>query len=177
MRLDAMVFFFWMLNFKSAFSLYSFTFIKRLFNSSLLSAIRMVSSAYLRLLIFLPAILIPVCASSSLTFCMMYSAYKLNNQDNNIQLWCTPFPSYNTWNKILRLDQSYTHTHTHTHTHTCIIRRMHDAVVYNISLCGRIRSGDLCHMMTIFHSNYHCSSMRWRAGGGQVDRTSNKCDI
>ena len=31
-------------------------------------------SAYLRLLIFLPAILIPVCASSSLAFCMMYSA-------------------------------------------------------------------------------------------------------
>ena len=30
-----------------------------------LSAIRVVSSAYLRLLIFLPAILIPVCVSSS----------------------------------------------------------------------------------------------------------------
>jgi len=51
-----------MLSFKPIFSLSSFTFIKRLF-SSLLSAIRVVSSAYLRLLIFLPAILIPVCAS------------------------------------------------------------------------------------------------------------------
>jgi len=46
----------------------------------LLSAIRGVSSAYLRLLIFLLAILIPVCASSILAFCMMYSAYKLNSK-------------------------------------------------------------------------------------------------
>ena len=45
-----------------------------------LSAIRVVSSAYLRLLIFLLAILIPACASSSPAFLMMYSAYKLNNQ-------------------------------------------------------------------------------------------------
>ena len=45
-----MIFIFWMLRFKSAFSLSSFTFIKRLFSSS--SAIRVVSSAYLRLLIF-----------------------------------------------------------------------------------------------------------------------------
>ena len=60
-----------------AFSLSSFTFIKRLFSSSSRSAIRVVSSAYLRLLIFLLAILIPACASSSLAFHMMYSAYKL----------------------------------------------------------------------------------------------------
>ena len=62
---------------KPAFTLSSFTFIKRLFSSSLLSAKRVVSSAYLRLLVFLPAILIPACASSSLAFHMMYSAYKL----------------------------------------------------------------------------------------------------
>ena len=65
---DAMIFIFWMLSFKPTFSLSSFTFIKRLFSSSLLSAIQVVSSAYLRLLIFLPAILIPACASSSPTF-------------------------------------------------------------------------------------------------------------
>ena len=59
MRLDIMIFVFWMLSFKPAFSLSSFTFIKRLF-SSLLSAIRVVSSAYLRLLLFLLTILIPV---------------------------------------------------------------------------------------------------------------------
>ena len=64
-------------------------------SSSSLSAIRVVSSAYLRLLIFLPAILIPACALFSLTFLMMYSAYKLNKQDDNIQPWCTPFPIWN----------------------------------------------------------------------------------
>ena len=71
---DAMILVFWMLNFKSSFSLSSFTFIKRLFSSSLLSAIRVVSPAYLRLLIFLLAILIPACALSSPAFHMMYSA-------------------------------------------------------------------------------------------------------
>ena len=81
--------------FKPAFSLSSFTFIKRLFSSSLLSAIRMVSSACLRLLIFLPAILIPACALSSLAFHMMYTAYQLNKQGDNIQSWCTPFPIWN----------------------------------------------------------------------------------
>ena len=54
MGLGAMTLVFWMLSFKPAFSLSSFTFIKRLFSSPLLSAIRVVSSAYLRLLIFLP---------------------------------------------------------------------------------------------------------------------------
>ena len=53
------------------------------------------SSAYLRLLIFLPAILIPACASSSVAFLMMYSAYKLNKQGDNIQPWRTPFPILN----------------------------------------------------------------------------------
>ena len=46
--LDAMILVFWLLSFKPAFSLFSFTFIKRLFSFSLLSAIRVVSSAYLR---------------------------------------------------------------------------------------------------------------------------------
>ena len=41
-----------MLSFKPTFSLSTFTFIKRLLSSSSLSAIRVVSSAYLRLLIF-----------------------------------------------------------------------------------------------------------------------------
>ena len=86
---------FWMLSFKPTFSLSSFTFIKRLLSSSSLSAIRVVSSAYLRLLIFLLAILIPACASSSPGFLMMYSAYKLNKQGENIQPWLTPFPIWN----------------------------------------------------------------------------------
>ena len=92
MGLDAMILVFWMLSFKPTFSLSSFTFIKRLFSSSSLSAIRVVSSVYLKLLIFLQAILIPACASSSPAFFKMYSAYKLNKQGDNIQPWHTPFP-------------------------------------------------------------------------------------
>ena len=95
MGLDAMIFVFWMLSFKPTFSLSSFTFIKRLFSSSSLSAIRVVSSACLRLLLFLSAILIPACASSSLAFHMIYSAYKLNKQGDNIQPWCTLFSILN----------------------------------------------------------------------------------
>ena len=95
MGLDATIFVFWMLSFKPTFSLSSFTFIKRLFNSSSLSAIRVVSSTYLRLLIFLPAILIPSCASSRPAFHMIYSAYKLNKQGDNIQPWWTPFSFWN----------------------------------------------------------------------------------
>ena len=91
---DAMIFVFRMLSFKSTFSLSSFTFINRLFNSSL-SAIRVVSSAYLRLLIFLSAILTPACASSSLAFHIMSSAYKLNKHSDNIQPWLTPFLIWN----------------------------------------------------------------------------------
>ena len=78
---DAMILVFWMLSFKPTLSL---SFIKRL-----------VSSAYLRLLIFLLAILIPACASSSPAFLMVYSAYKLNKQGDNIQPWCTPLPIWN----------------------------------------------------------------------------------
>ena len=92
---DAMIFVFWMLSFKPTFSLSTFNFTKRLFSYSSLSAIRLVSSAYLRLLIFLLVILIPVCASSSPAFLMMYSAYKLNKQGDNIQPWCIPFPIWN----------------------------------------------------------------------------------
>ena len=91
MGLNAMIFLFWMLSLKPTFSLSSFTFIKRLSSSSL-SAITVVSSAYLTLLIFFLEILIPACASSSPEFLMMYSAYKLNKHCDNIQPWPTPFP-------------------------------------------------------------------------------------
>ena len=92
---DAMIFVFWMLSFKPTFSLSSFTFNKRLLSSSSFYAISVVSSAYLRLLIFLQAILIPACVSSSPAFLMMYSASKLNKQGDNIQTWCTPFLFWN----------------------------------------------------------------------------------
>ena len=48
---DAMIFVFWMLSFKPTFSLSSFIFIKRLFSSSSLSAVRVVSSAHLTIYI------------------------------------------------------------------------------------------------------------------------------
>ena len=73
------------------FQLYSFTFIKRFF----FTFCHKVSSACLRLLIFLPENLIPACASSIPAFHMMYSAYKLNKQGDNIQPWRIPFPIWN----------------------------------------------------------------------------------
>ena len=91
---DALIFVFWMLSFKPAFSLSSYTFM-RLFSSSSLSAIRVVSFVYLRLLRFLLAVLIPACASSYLAFHMIYSAYKLNKQGDNKHPWCAPFPILN----------------------------------------------------------------------------------
>ena len=75
-----MIFIFWMLSFNPAFSLSSFSFIKRLFSFSSLSAIRAVLSPYLRLMLFLPA-----CTSSSLACHMMPSAEKLNKQGDNMQ--------------------------------------------------------------------------------------------
>ena len=63
---------------------------------------RVVSVAYLKLLIFLPAVLIPTCSSSSLAFRMMYSAYELNFRVTIYSLdmilspcWISPFS--NVW--------------------------------------------------------------------------------
>ena len=70
----------------AAFSLSSSPLIKTLFNSSLLSAIRVVS--YLRFLMFLLAILIPACASSTLAFHMMYSAYRVYSFPNLKPVYC-----------------------------------------------------------------------------------------
>ena len=90
MGLDAMVLVFLILSFKSALSL-SFTLIKRLFSSSLLSAMRVVSLEYLRLLMFLLPILIPAYISFTPAFLMMCSAFKLNKQGiNKGQKWYGP---------------------------------------------------------------------------------------
>ena len=80
---------------KPALSLPSFTLIKRLFNSSSLSAIRVVSSMYQRLLMFLPSILIPACNSSSPAFPRMCSVYRLNRQGDSRQPCCTSFSILN----------------------------------------------------------------------------------
>ena len=81
---DAMILVFWMLSFKPTFSLSSFTLIKRLLSSSSLSAIRVVSSAYLRLLIVLPAILI-----SATLLCIKWvtSENRLYSQGNSALWW------------------------------------------------------------------------------------------
>ena len=94
MGADAMILVFLMLNFKPAFSLSSFTFIKRLFSSSSHFAFRVVLLAY-RLVIFFLDILIPACASSSPAFHLIYSAYKLNKQGDDTQPCCTPLPMLN----------------------------------------------------------------------------------
>ena len=47
------------------------------------------------LMLLLLGILIPACALSSPAFHMMYSAYKLNKQGDNIQFWCTPYSIFN----------------------------------------------------------------------------------
>ena len=90
-----MILAFWMLSFKPVFFILLFHLHQDAFSSSFLYAIRVVSSLYLRLLMFLLAILIPACASSSLAFCMMYSAYRLNKQGDITQPWGTPFSILN----------------------------------------------------------------------------------
>ena len=74
MGLDAMILVSLMLSFKPGFALSSYTLIKKPFSCFSLYTIRVVIFVYLRLLIFLPAILIPACVSSILALCMMYSA-------------------------------------------------------------------------------------------------------
>ena len=94
-ELDAMILAFWMLSLKPVFFILLFHLHQDSFSSSFLYAISVVSSLYLRLLMFLLAILIPACASSSLAFCMMYSAYRLNKQGDITQPWGTPFSILN----------------------------------------------------------------------------------
>ena len=93
MGLDAMLLVFLIFSPKPALSVSSFTLIKKLFSSSLLSAIRAVSSAYLRLLMFLLPILIPACNSSSYSpaFLMMCSMHRLNKQGDSRQPCHTSF--------------------------------------------------------------------------------------
>ena len=95
---DAVIFvcsFFLIFNLKPALSLFSFTLIKRLFSSSSLSAIRVVSSIYLKLLMFLPPIQMRACNSSTLEFLMMCSTYSLNKLGDSRQPCHTPLLIFN----------------------------------------------------------------------------------
>ena len=95
MGLDAMILVFLIFSFRLVLSLSSFTLIKRFFSASAFSAIRVISSTYLRLLVLPPPILIPACNSSSPTFLMMCSAYVLNKQSDSRQPYHTPFSILN----------------------------------------------------------------------------------
>ena len=81
-----------MLSFKPAFSLSSFTF-KRLFSFSLLSVIKVVPSAYMRLLIFLLAILIPAWTSSNLGFAW-YTQHRSSISRMTMYILDTLFPQF-----------------------------------------------------------------------------------
>ena len=89
-----MILVFLMLSFKPTFSFSSFTFIKRLFISSL-SVISVVSSAYLRLLIFLlekswfQLVLHP---AQRFSWCTLHLSWISRV---TIQPWRTPFPIWN----------------------------------------------------------------------------------
>ena len=94
MRPDATILVF-LFSLKPALSFSSFTLIKRLFSSSSLSAIRVVTFGHRRLLMFLPPILIPACNSSSLAFLMMCSAYRLIKEGDSKQPCHAPFSFLN----------------------------------------------------------------------------------
>ena len=90
MGLDAMILVFWMLSFNPTVSLSSFTFMKRLFSSSLLCR-KGTAICISEVIDIFPEIFIPAYASSSTAFCILYSAYKLNRQGDNIQPWMYSF--------------------------------------------------------------------------------------
>ena len=96
MEPDAMILVFLMLSFKPAFSLSSFTFIKRLFSSSLLSVITEVGVICISKVIDIS----PSNLDYSLCFILPSISHdvlciKLNKQGDNIQPWCVPFPILN----------------------------------------------------------------------------------
>ena len=89
---DAMIFVFWMLSFKLAFPLSSFTFIKRLFSFFLLSAIKVVciwGYWYFSWQSWFQLVHHP---AQNFTWCTLDM---LNKQGENIQPWNTPFPIWN----------------------------------------------------------------------------------
>jgi len=95
---DAMILVFFLYCFKKAFSLSSFTLLKRLFSSSSPFAIRVVSSEVVDIS--------PNNLDSTLWFiqpsiCLRYSAYKLKKQGDNIQPCCTLLNNFEWVNYIM----------------------------------------------------------------------------
>ena len=94
MGLDAMIYTIWMLSFKPVFFTLLFSLSSR---GSLVLCFLPYGWCHLHIwdYWYLSEILIPACAISSLTFCKMYSSYKLNKKGGNIQPWYTPFLIWN----------------------------------------------------------------------------------
>ena len=88
----------------------SFTFIKRFFSSTPLSAIRVVSSAYLRLLIFLPAILIPISLVAQMVKCLPKTSLMAQTVKHLSTMWETWVRSLG-WEDSLEKEMS-THSNT-----------------------------------------------------------------
>ena len=88
---DAMIFVFWMLSFFTLLFHFHQEAISFFFTFCHKDGVTCISEV----IDISPAILIPAYASSSPVFLMMYSAYKLHKQGDNIQPWWTPFPIWN----------------------------------------------------------------------------------
>ena len=95
MEPDVMILIFLMLNFKPVFFFTHIFFHPHQYAlySSLLSAIRVVPSAYLRF--WYISHKFPSCELPSLIFCRMYPSYHVKEQVDNIQPWHTPYPIWN----------------------------------------------------------------------------------
>ena len=85
MRPNAMNLVFSILSFKPAFSLSSFTFIKKLFSSSSLSAIKVPLHICISDVVDISLVNLHSSLCVIPAFCMMYSAYKLNKLGDGIQ--------------------------------------------------------------------------------------------
>src|SRR5688572_26545387 len=86
-----MIFVFFMLKYRPACSLSFFSLLINSVRSSLIPAISVVSSAYLKLFSVLPAILTPSVASSISALLIILSAYRLNRTGDKMHPCLTPF--------------------------------------------------------------------------------------
>ena len=147
---------FWMLRFKWALSLSSFTFIKKLFSSSSLSAIRVVSSAYLRWLIFLPAIFFFFCLLPVLFlfyfFLILFLNFTILYWFCQISKWICH--RYTCWFQLV-LHPAWYFAWCTLHTHLCNLIELFRQKI--IQLSNHIRWLSICRVSTATFSElqYH----------------------
>ena len=92
---DVMILVFLMLSYKSTFLFFSFTLIKSLFSFSSFSAIEVILLHIWGCWYFSWQFWFQLVSHPTMAFHMIYSAYKLNKQGDNIQPCLTPFPILN----------------------------------------------------------------------------------